>query len=234
MKVNYSCYKGFWVGNDIVHERELSDKECNMLIKQGGYGVRNVYGFDTDDKTCFWYVIKDSFGGMDELSSNTRNKVRKSLKRNEVQRITKEVMVKEGYRVYRQAMEGYKIKSDLKSYDEFRAWIVGNPDTTDYWGVFDKENHSLIAFSINDIAGTYCNYSTLKAMPSYLRSNYPYYGLIYTMNQYYLADMGLHFVNDGARSITNHSNIQPFLIEKFKFRKAYCRIKLYYKPWFGD
>jgi hypothetical protein len=41
------------------------------------------------------------------------------------------------------------------------------------------------------------------------------------------------YVNDGARSITNHSNIQPFLIDKFNFRKAYCRLNIYYKCWLG-
>ncbi|MGM9704630.1 MAG: hypothetical protein ACI3YB_01395 [Prevotella sp.] len=49
------------------------------------------------------------------------------------------------------------------------------------------------------------------------------------MNRHYLENRKLKFVSDGARSITNHSNIQPFLIDKFKFRKAYCNIRLTYK-----
>lgn len=53
------------------------------------------------------------------------------------------------------------------------------------------------------------------------------------MNRYYLEEKGLKFVNDGARSITNHSNVQPFLIDAFNFRKAYCRLNIKYKWWFG-
>ena len=53
------------------------------------------------------------------------------------------------------------------------------------------------------------------------------------MNRYYLEEKGLKFVNDGARSITNHSNVQPFLIDTFNFRKAYCRLNIKYKWWFG-
>ena len=53
------------------------------------------------------------------------------------------------------------------------------------------------------------------------------------MNEHYLVDRGLNYVLDGARSITEHSNIQPFLEEKFKFRKAYCRLQIVYKPLFG-
>lgn len=53
------------------------------------------------------------------------------------------------------------------------------------------------------------------------------------MNQYYLEELKLKYVNDGARSITEHSNIQPFLIDKFNFRNAYCHLELHYKWWFG-
>ena len=74
----------------------------------------------------------------------------------------------------------------------------------------------------------------MKCNPAYLRnSTYPYYGLIFEMNRYYLQELGLKYVNDGARSITEHSNIQPFLIEKFNFRKAYCHLNIHYKWWFG-
>ncbi|CDA57052.1 unknown [Prevotella sp. CAG:604] len=41
--------------------------------------VRNTYDFDCDKETLFWYVIKDKFGGMEELSSKKRNQVKKSL-----------------------------------------------------------------------------------------------------------------------------------------------------------
>ena len=75
-----------------------------------------------------------------------------------------------------------------------------------------------------------CDYSVMKARPDEL-PRYPYYGLIYSMNEYYLKECGLKYVNDGGRSITEHSNIQPFLMQKFNFRKAYCRINIVYKPW---
>ena len=53
------------------------------------------------------------------------------------------------------------------------------------------------------------------------------------MNLYYLEEKGVPFVCDGARSITGHSNIQGVLEDKFKFRKAYCDLDVFYKPWFG-
>ena len=63
------------------------------------------------------------------------------------------------------------------------------------------------------------------------KSTYPLYGLIMEMNRYYLAELKLAYVLDGARSITGHSNIQTVLEDKFKFRKAYCDVQVFYKPW---
>ena len=36
------------------------------------------------------------------------------------------------------------------------------------------------------------------------------------------------YINDGSRSISHLTNIQDFLIQKFKFRKAYCKLHILY------
>lgn len=52
------------------------------------------------------------------------------------------------------------------------------------------------------------------------------------MNSYYLSSKDYKYVSDGWRSISGHSNIQPFLEKNFLFRKAYCKMKMYYSPLF--
>ena len=47
----------------------------------------------------------------------------------------------------------------------------------------------------------------------------------------YLGERKLRYVNDGSRTVTEHSSIQDFLIHNFKFRKAYCKLKIHYKCW---
>ena len=48
------------------------------------------------------------------------------------------------------------------------------------------------------------------------------------MNQHYLNERNFRYVNDGARSISHKTNIQSYLIQKFKFRKAYCKLNIVY------
>lgn len=179
-------------------------------------------------------MIKDYFGGMEELSSKKRNQVRKSFKMCNIRMVSREEMIEQGYEVHVSAAENYKVKTVVPSPEEYRSrFSIESAKGYDYWAAFDKQSGRMIAFSINKVMPDYCNYETMKAIPLYLKSHYPYYGLLYEMNRYYLQEKGLKFCNDGARSITNHSNVQPFLIDTFNFRKAYCHIKITYKWWFG-
>lgn len=193
--------------------------------------VENIYDFDCKEETAAWFVIKDSFGGMEELSSNMRNQVRKSQKTFEVKRITNEYLAENGYEVFRAAELGYGLKDG--EFENEENWKRNTLNTgLELWGAICRENGKLAAYGENQVNELSCNYRVLKADPAY-RKQYAYYGLIYEMNRHYLEGRSLKYVNDGFRSLTEHSNIQPFLIEKFKFRKAYCKANIVYKWWVG-
>lgn len=193
--------------------------------------VENIYDFDCKEETSAWFVIKDSFGGMEEFSSNMRRKVRKSQSLFDVKRITNEYLAENGYEVFRTAELGYGIKEG--AFESEEVWKRNKLNTKlELWGAICKENGRLVAYSENQVTGLSCNYRVLKADFPY-RKLYVFYGLIYEMNRYYLEERGLKYVNDGFRSLTEHSNIQPFLIENFKFRKAYCKANIVYKWWVG-
>lgn len=228
----YRLYKHAWIYDLDPHkEYQLSLKESAALFDQGGLIIRNSFEFDCSEITSFWYVIKDSFGGMDELSSKMRNQVKKCFKTMRVQKISPECILKDGYEVYIEALDGYKVQAIPPTRSEFEIRLK-NSEENEYWACFDIETDKMVAFCMNAVTDESCEFRTMKAIPKYQKL-YAYYGLIYEMNRYYLEERGLKYVNDGARSITNHSNIQPFLIDKFNFRKAYCRLNVHYKWWFG-
>lgn len=230
-------YKGCWVNESAPHTTSLmNDNEVKDYLSQGGFMLRNTYDFDTPEETSFWYILKDTFGGMSELSSSTRNCVRRSLKTIEYRKVTKDTLLRDGaYEVMVAACSAYKVKCEVPAEQDFIQRINELSEYHELWGGYlvENEQNKLIVFSINYITDNICEYQTFKCHPDYYRHYYPYYGLIYTMNEYYLVERGLKYVLDGARSITEHSNIQPFLEDKFKFRKAYCRLQIVYKPIFG-
>lgn len=74
--LNYKLYKHAWIDKCAPHHGEkLSQNDIRLLLSNGGVMVRNTYDFDCKEETSFWYVIKDSFDGMEELSSRCRGKV---------------------------------------------------------------------------------------------------------------------------------------------------------------
>lgn len=228
----FKLYKNAWLSMCAPHKNIfIGKKDCHDLLKKGGFLIRNDFNFDTQKETNFWYVIKDNFGDLEELSSGVRNKIRRAKNTLEIRIIEKELMLSFGYNVLKEATTNYKVKSELSTYKDYIKRIENYDNSYQFWGCIIKESGELIAFSINHIYDGICNYDTFKANPIYLRGYYPFYGLFYEMNRYYLQERKLLYVCDGARTITEHSNIQSFLIEKFKFRKAYCDLHLEYIWW---
>lgn len=229
--MSYIIYKRCLVWYGSPHEeKKLTALEMKLLLKKYiALLIRNVYDFDCENQTTFWYIIKDQFGEMEELSSKTRNQIRRALKLLIIKIVDKRVIVEQGYEVYLNSFKKYKdLISQPVSRDLFIEGLQSYQQGEQFWGCIDKENGKLIAYARNLVQGNMCHYISMKARPEYFKGFYPYYGLIYSMNEYYLKTLGLKYVSDGTRSITEHSNIQFFLIEKFKFRKAYCNIAISY------
>lgn len=224
-----------WSGPS-YEEKELTKDEAKSLIRtSGSLMLRNIYDWDFSEKTGFWEIIRDSPITIDQLSTKKRNQVRKSLKNCLIRKITGTELVEAGgYRVYSEAFKRYKkVTVTITSEDTWKKMIL-NSHNLEYWGVFDRGDAlTLIAYAQNQVLGLGVNFRVLKAHPDYMNKNYPFYGLIYEMIRYYLQERHYRYVTDGFRSITEHSNIQPFLEETFGFRKAYCNMRMFYKPWFG-
>jgi len=226
--IKWYFYQGMFLPKNPPHQKIVLSKneQSELLKKSKAYLLRWTSDWD-GVKSEFWYVIKDCFGGLDELSSNTRSKVRRGLKNCRVLKVLPEDIAQNGYEVYVSAMNNYKTNLNIISEKEFRK-NKGNSDNYDTWAVYEKDTGKMIAYSSNIIQENSCNYTEIKFHPKYLKL-YPSYALFYEMNRYYLEEKNFLYVNDGARSIAHETNIQSFLIDKFKFRKAYCRLNISYR-----
>lgn len=214
-------------------EQRIDPKEGKNILRRGGYFVRNTYDFDCPEKTDYWYIVKDRFLGFDELTANTKSRVNKAFEHLDY-RLTDISLIKEqGYPIIKATYEDYAVSDRKLSAEEFQDMLHRlELEEHDCWGIFDKADGKLIGYQINRLWENACEYTVVGVLPEYKRNQmFPYYGLFYRMNEYYLKEKGFRYVTDGSRSITEHSNIQPFLEEKFHFRKAYCHLAIYYQWW---
>lgn len=230
--MKYKLYKGALVYDGAPHEEtKLTKTQCVSLLKKfSAYFIRNVYDFDCDEQTSFGYVIKDSYEDVDAFSSKMRNQLKKALSIFLVRKIDKDEMIRFGYRVYKSAIESYNPPVNGVGKEKFENSVIKALPEVDYWGVFETSTQEMVAYGIVRRMNVCSNYESFKAIPAY-RKQYCLYVMLMEMNKYYLDTLRLKYVSDGARSITNHSNIQPFLMEKFHFRKAYCHVQVYYVWW---
>ena len=203
----------------------------NVIAKKikdhNSYFARWTSNFDCQKQTGFWYVINDRYLKIEDYSKNTRSKIRRGLKNCIVKVVSLDEIKEFGYECYKYAFENYNTHLQPKSNLEFADDLDSLDREWEFWGVFF--DGKLIGYSQNRIVKDYCDYSTIKFHPKYLKY-YPSYALFFSMNAYYLNEMKFKYVNDGARSISHETNIQLFLIQKFRFRKAYCNLHIQYHP----
>lgn len=225
----WKYYQGALVPQTAPHlQIKLTKKEeQDLLALSKAYFLRYISDWGRKEESQFWYVIKDHFGSLDELSSNTRSKVRRGLKHCSVKKVSNDVIAREGYTIYEQAFKSYSTYIEPMDKEAFSQGIL-NSHECDFWAVYKDDENKMIAYSQNLLEEKSVNYATIKFDPGYLKY-YPSYALFYEMNRYYLEEKNALYVNDGARSISHDTNIQDFLIQKFKFRKAYCKLHIVYR-----
>jgi hypothetical protein len=230
---DYYLYRKAWRFEGAPHrEPKLEKKEWQSLLKQGGLLVRNTYNFDQSAESSFWYIIQDSFNGLDGFSSNERNKIRRSNKTLSFKRISIDLLKSEGWNILKATYEDYTVSDRAMNETVFLDYLTEcEKQDFDYWGIFDQDR--LIGFCTVWLwLPDNCEYGLIGILPEYKHNNtYPYYGLFYNMNAYYLGEKRFRYVADGARSITEHSHIQDFLIQNFNFRNAYCQLAIHYCWW---
>lgn len=227
---NYFIYRNAWRYARSPHEEQKLGKDaCTNLLSMGGMMVRNTYDFDCQEETSFWYIIKDQFFGFEELTSRCRNKIRRANNNYTYRILENKEFEDQGNKIYEKVMLAYGNRNE--SLNDFLS-SSSDCENIECWGCFLKGTEKMIGFAVNYLWDDACGYELLAILPEYKHtSTYPYYGLIYAMNEFYLGKMHLKYVSDGSRTITQHSDIQDFLIQHFNFRKAYCQLAVHYCWW---
>jgi hypothetical protein len=231
--INWVLYNGALVPDVPPHIGvELSREEANYLLKRSkAYFLRWPSNFDCGFETEWWYLIRDKYIDLDEFDSERRRQIKNSIKRCIVKKVDAEYMANSGYEVYISAFASYDTFQKPAGRKEFYESMMsrkGNP-IFDFWAAFDKTDNNIIAYFMNRLTSDCCVYSTTKFKPEFLKL-YVSHALLYEMTNYYLNELGLKYVCDGARSISHKTNVQDFLIDKLHFRKAFCKLNVVYNP----
>lgn len=228
MKSEWRKYNGALIPLTPPHIEVDSSDITEKLVDKKAFFARWTSDFDSNQHSEFWYVICDKKMQFEDYSRNTRSKIKRANKRLYVKQLSKEYILNNAYDIYKKAFSRYEATSSPKSKKHFKNTLLKLEGKWEFWGVFLKETDKLVGYSQNKIIKDYCDYSTIKFDPEFLKI-YSSYILYFEMNQYYLNQNSFRYVNIGARSLLHKTNTQEYLIEKFNFRKAYCVLHLEYR-----
>lgn len=208
----------------------FSEKDQQALFnwkKKRPHFIRWESNFDKKEETEWWHIIKTEEEDISTLSKNTRYEIRRALKFFYVGKCDKNQILSNGYRVYIESFKRYETFEERLSLEDFQRAIEDMPDFTEFWAVFEKESKKMVAFSENIVLNNCCFYNSIWFEPEPMRRSSGYL-LFHEMNKYYLNECQFHYVSDGSRSINHKTNVHAFLIQKFKFRKAFADLNIIY------
>lgn len=208
------------------------DEASRALRSLGGMLIRTTTGLGRPHAASEWYaLICRVFTPIERVpSANRRSKLRRALHNCEVRRMSAEELASSGYDVYLAAHARYRDAGAPASPAAFAAHALassGFEDIVHHWAVLCDGR--LAGFSSNYVFGeTEAMYSTLKFHPDHLRK-YVSYALVHAMNEFYLAERRVSYVNDGFRTIRHGTELQQFLEHNFAFEKAYTGLDVFYR-----
>ena len=114
--------------------------------------------------------------------------------------------------------------------DEFAQRVLSDEpfgDVRHRWAAYREGK--LIGFNQNLVYDDVeVDYTMGKYHPDYLEF-YPAYALFQTMNEYYLVQRKMQYVNAGFRSISHDTEIQDFLVRLFHFEKLRVGLHVHFR-----
>lgn len=212
----------------------ISPSQQRALLShfKGALLVRYTNGFRDPAEDSPWYSVTcNRFLDLGDYTAHFRGMIRKGLKNCTVFRVDAEYVATHGYDVFMAAYTRYKNAAvPSVSRDAFSRHILNNRDFQDiveYWAV--SVGGQLAAFAGNIIFDTTeVSYTEVKLHPDFLKA-YSSYALFFKMNEHYLRERLVGYVNDGFRSIGHETNVQEFLIQKFGFQRTPTNLYVRYR-----
>ncbi len=223
----------------VQHDRSISLAEARDLLKRFSKALLLFYtdGFEnTPERSNWYYVVLKRPTDLSALRAKERSEIRRGLKECVVRKVAAEYLAKHAYGVHARAharyaeAQGRTVHSRGEG-DFAREMLLAAEfsDIIDFWGVYVGDE--LVGYGQANRFGTAETfYAVIELDPAYFKA-YSSYAIVHTMNEFYLRECGVAYVNDGYRSILHRTQFQDFLVNKFGFERQVTGLHIVYRPW---
>lgn len=217
------------VNTDAIINGEIW-RNCNV----GGYPLlaRWTNDFDCGYETEWWYVIKDQPFDIDKIKAKRRWDIKKGISYFEVRYINSSEYAEQLADVQIAAFSAYPEKyrpvvDKEKTINGFKNDKIGK-----YYAAFKRDTGEMAAYVILHRNGNCLDLSVEKSKPQYekLQVNA---AMICGVLEAEKELLKTGYICDCERNVNHETAFPDYLIKYFGFRKAYCKLHMVYRPWFG-
>ncbi|WP_455208414.1 hypothetical protein [Kaarinaea lacus] len=204
---------------------DLSRHDAIEAIKQTDALFLRFTNQPSEHETNWWNVVCRHYD-IDKVSSNTRSKIHRGLKRLQINPVEPSWLADNAYDCHVKSYQRYKHASP-QTEAEFRRFLLSMQDQPifEVWSCI-KQGHVLgYILCVCEHDGVFMH--TIDIAPEGLH-DYAAYAMLHCVLEKYVNEKHLA-VSNGSRSISHATEMQDFLI-KFGFRREYCQLHVVYRP----
>lgn len=204
---------------------DLSYKEAVQLVnKSGALFLRYATG-PVMAPSSWWNIVCRHYD-FNKVSSNTRSKIRRGLRRLDIKRVSPDKIAEQGYQCHVKCYSRYKhaLPQSKKAFESFLQSLTGQ-SIFDIWAC--TKDKQLLGYILCLVENNGVFMHTIDITPAGLR-DYAAYAMIHHILQFYVNEKALP-VSNGSRSIAHDTHMQDFLC-KLGFEKEYAELHVIYRP----
>lgn len=199
----------------------------DMLLRNNLAGIRYISDERDGGRESFQIVASNPNYGLEALSGNSRSRVRRGLKRNEVRRTTGAEVVEHAEGAFRQTLErqGRASESAIVTWRKLMAAADAEPgiEIWSAWHEGELASYLLVMF-LDDVVEFY----QARSRNELLR-HYPNNALIYTVAEEMLVKRGIREITFGIESPEDVAELDTFKYS-LGFEKKAIRQKVVFHP----
>ena len=207
-----------------VYENILTDDAAQLIKKSKALLLRYTNG-PVKTPTNWWNMVCRHYN-FNDVSSSTRSKIRRGIKRNEIKQVNTRWIYEQAYDCHVECYKRYNnaLPEDRPAYESFLNDLRDQP-IFNIWACFNNQKLSGYIICLVEKNGVFLH--TIDITPAGLK-DYAAYALINNVLDYYTNIKELP-VSNGSRSISHETDMQDFLC-KFGFEKEYSELYVVYRP----
>ena len=203
---------------------DLNLHEAKQMLKQTSALFLRFTNRPSEQETNWWYMVCHHYD-ITKVSSNTRSKIHRGLKRLQVKLVEPSWMAENGYECHVKSYQRYKYASP-QSEAVFRRFMqsMDNQPFFDVWSCTRQDKVVGYILCLCEDDGVFMH--TIDISPEGLH-DYAAYAMLHCLLEKYVNEKHLA-VSNGSRSISHATEMQDFL-NKFGFKREYCQLHVVYR-----